>query len=555
MKQVVLTILLLILIMAAVKAQDESEKSFIQRGEVHGNFQAEAQYYLEDSLIGAPIVPEKLGMNGFGNVNYTNGPISAGFRYESYQNALQGFPIGYRGNGIPYRYFTYNNDQLSFTLGHFYEQFGNGLVLRTYEERGLGYDNVLDGIRVLFRPAAGVVLKGVIGQQRIFFDQGEGIVRGIDGEFSLNEMIASLSESKHRITIGASFVSKYQADQRTELILPENVGTGGLRVNYKINKVRIGGEYVYKMNDPSLDNGYRYKSGETIFLQGSYSRKGFGLNMSAMRVDNMSFKSDRDQDGNNLLINYLPALTRQQTYNLLATLYPYATQLNGQVGAQIDLIKKFNRKTTLGGKYGTTIAFNLSAYNNLDTVSVSDPQREELGLLPEYTSDYGSVGEVFWREANVEITKKFSKKVSSILNYSYIEYNQNVIEGKSNPWNLIYASIFVADITYRFNQKHALRTELQGLITEEDKGSWATALLEYTYAPHWFLAVMDQYNYGNKKEIERIHYFNVSTGYNNAGTRVMLSYGRQRAGIFCVGGVCRFVPASNGFYMSITHSF
>ncbi|MEQ8521923.1 MAG: DUF6029 family protein, partial [Vicingaceae bacterium] len=332
MKQVVLTILLLILIMAAVKAQDESEKSFIQRGEVHGNFQAEAQYYLEDSLIGAPIVPEKLGMNGFGNVNYTNGPISAGFRYESYQNALQGFPIGYRGNGIPYRYFTYNNDQLSFTLGHFYEQFGNGLVLRTYEERGLGYDNVLDGIRVLFRPAAGVVLKGVIGQQRIFFDQGEGIVRGIDGEFSLNEMIASLSESKHRITIGASFVSKYQADQRTELILPENVGTGGLRVNYKINKVRIGGEYVYKMNDPSLDNGYRYKSGETIFLQGSYSRKGFGLNMSAMRVDNMSFKSDRDQDGNNLLINYLPALTRQQTYNLLATLYPYATQLNGQVG-------------------------------------------------------------------------------------------------------------------------------------------------------------------------------------------------------------------------------
>jgi hypothetical protein len=34
-----------------------------------------------------------------------------------------------------------------------------------------------------------------------------------------------------------------------------------------------------------------------------------------------------------------------------------------------------------------------------------------------------------------------------------------------------------------------------------------------------------------------------------------MSYGKQRAGIFCVGGVCRNVPASNGFAISITSSF
>ena len=555
MKKILALGLIGFLASSALLAQEEEKLPYLQRGEIHGNFQAEAQYYMEDTVIGAPLVPEKLGMNGFGNVNYTNGPISAGFRYESYQNALQGYPEGYQGNGIPYRYFTYSKDKLSFTVGNFYEQFGNGLVFRTYEERGLGYDNVMDGIRVMYQALPGLYLKGIIGQQRIFFDKGKGVVRGFDAELSLNEMFGGMSESKHRVTIGGSFVSKYEEDQRSDLILPENVGTGGARFNYKYSKFRIGGEYVYKINDPSFDNGYIYKEGEVIYLQGSYSQKGLGINFSAMRNDNMSYKSERDIDGNNLLINYLPALTRQHTYNLLATLYPYATQPRGQVGAQFDITKKFKKSTALGGKYGTAITFNISAYNNLDTTGIYDANRAALGLGQEYTSEYFTFGEKYWREANVELTKKFSKKVRGIADYSYIEYNQNVIEGKANPWDLVYASVAVVDLTYRFNQTHALRTELQALHTEEDKGSWATMLMEYTYAPHWYVAALDQYNYGNEHEDKRIHYYNISTGYNDAGTRVSISYGRQRAGIFCVGGVCRLVPASNGVYMSITHSF
>ena len=46
-----------------------------------------------------------------------------------------------------------------------------------------------------------------------------------------------------------------------------------------------------------------------------------------------------------------------------------------------------------------------------------------------------------------------------------------------------------------------------------------------------------------------------SVGYTNKANRISLGYGRQRAGIFCVGGVCRTVPASNGLSISITSSF
>ena len=112
----------------------------LSRGEVHGNFQMDMQYYQEDTLIGAQAVAEDVLMNAFANINYTNGNFSAGFRYESYLNTMLGFPTGYKGNGVGYRYASYTNDDMTVTVGNYYEQFGNGLIFRSYEARGLGYD-------------------------------------------------------------------------------------------------------------------------------------------------------------------------------------------------------------------------------------------------------------------------------------------------------------------------------------------------------------------------------------------------------------------------------
>ena len=100
-------------------------------GKISGNFEMSTKYYNVDTLIGAPIVPEKLRMNGFCNVIYTKDKFRAGIRYESYQKALQGFPVGYDGNGIPFRYVGYTLDNIDITVGNFYEQFGQGMIFRT----------------------------------------------------------------------------------------------------------------------------------------------------------------------------------------------------------------------------------------------------------------------------------------------------------------------------------------------------------------------------------------------------------------------------------------
>lgn len=521
--------------------------------EVHGNFQVDAQYYLEDSAIGAPVVPEKVLMNGFGNLTFTKGNFGAGLRYESYLNPLLGFDSRYQGSGITYRYATYTVGDLEITLGNFYDQFGSGLIFRSYEERGLGIDNAMDGIRLKYNPWNGVYLKGFIAEQRSYFDKGPGIVRGFDGEVALTEAIKSIESWKTRVTLGGSVVSKYQKSNDPIYNIPENVLSFATRMTLNRGNYRLYGEYAYKYNDPSLINATAenpsgiYKPGQALFLNGAYSKKGIGVSLSAKFIDNMSFRSDRNATGNDLNLSYLPATTKQQTYRL-ATLYPYATQPNGEVGFQAEVFYKFKPGSVLGGENGTNISLNYSRANGLDTTNTND----ELG----YESKFFKPGpDKYFEEINIEVLKQLTKDLKMTLTYIYTLYDEGVIKGIGEDYGVIYASIGIAEFQYKINKTNSIRTELQHLYTKQDKGNWAMALIEYNISPHWFFAFFDEYNYGNEIESQQLHYPNVSMGFTKGANRIALGYGKQRAGLLCVGGVCRNVPASNGFSIGVTSSF
>ena len=531
------------------------------KGQLHGNVQALFQNYNPDEAIGAQVPDAKAAMNTFGNFTYTYGGLTAGLRFESYQNAILGFPNRFKGSGIGSRYVRYSADNFDITVGNFYEQFGNGLSFRTYWEPNLGIDNAMDGIRIIFKPFKGVALKTIYGQLRFDFDSriinADGIVRGVDGEVSLNEAFVSLAEKPLKVTLGGSFTSKYQAGQTFErdstvFTLPNNVGatTGRLGLVYK--NLQFTGEYVTKINDPNADNGYIFKKGESIFMNAAYSKKGFGITASAKYVDNMAFRSDRDALLFDVPINFLPAITRQHTYNLAATLYPYATVLNGEVGVSGELFYTFKKESLLGGKYGTYVSLNVAAVNSLDTVHVGGTEE----LINGYeVNSYGFGDTKYVRDVNLEIRKKINKSWNVNFVHYYFEFNTLVTPVTQDFKGIVYAHIDVVDIQYKIKPKHSVRMELQSLLTEQDKGNWATALVEYTFSPHWSFAIMDQYNYGNEDPEKRVHYLYGNIGYSKGASRLMVGYGKRRAGIFCIGGVCRAVPASNGIEINLTSSF
>lgn len=554
MRKLYTVVCILVLISAgSVQAQD------LLQGKISGNFQLDAQVYKADSAIGAEEVSERMLMNAFANVLYTQGNFNAGIRFESYINPILGYDKRYKGTGVPYWFASWEKESFGITVGHFYEQFGSGMTLRSYEERNLGYDNAIKGARIVFKPYQGIVLKGLIGTQRFFWEQGPGIVRGLDGEFALNDIFNNTSENMPRLTLGGSFVSKYEPDAdilvngNEILILPENVAAFSGRFNLNHKGFILDGEYAYKYNDPSAVNNFIYKAGVSTLLQASYSKKGFGIILSGKVTDNMSFKSKRTEKGSVLDINYLPALTRQHAYTLSA-MYPYATQPNGEFALQGQVNYKLKKGTVLGGKYGTDLAINFSRVTSIDRDSLdSSTPLGKSGTLG-YKTNYFAMGdELYFQDFNVEVQHKFNNNFKALVSWVNLIYNIKVIEAHDEPD--VKANIFIVDATYKFSSKNALKGELQHLSTKQDEGNWAQAMFEFTFAPRWFMTFIDQYNYGNDDKDRRFHYPTVALGYTQDSNRLSVSYGKQREGIICVGGVCRTVPASNGLLITLTSSF
>jgi len=548
---------LIIFLIVQVNGQDLKSP-----GVISGNIQTIGQYYQEDTIINAALPEHLYGFNGFANVNYQKGDFRAGIRYESYLNTLEGYPTSFSGTGIGYRYLSWNSDNVGVTIGNFYDQFGSGMIFRAYEERQLGIDNSLDGIRLTYEPVNGVYLKGMVGKQRhIFMDglvNGNGIIRAFDSEINLNELLDSSNSWKFKATIGGSFVSKFNTDNNTNFFdLPKNVGASSIRVNLRYNKIRFSGEYVHKINDPYPDNqdsrfNYIYKNGEGILLNLGYSTKGFAVDFSAKHMDNMLWRSTNVNVGpTDLLIGYLPALTKQHTYNLAATLYPYATNFYGEIAYQLDVLYKIPKKTTLGGRYGTSVAINFATAYVPERNFIDDMETTRNSYT---TSFFARSDSILLQDFNVEIKRKINKKLKLSLNYFNFIFNDDAVK-VANYYKIINAQIAVMDLTYKINRHHSLRFETQAMWTDEDKGDWLFGQIEYTFSPHWYIAVLDQYNSGNDDLKKRVHYGLISAGYINGSHRFSFQYGKQRAGVFCVGGVCRAVPASNGLTFSFTSSF
>ena len=408
---------------------------------------------------------------------------------------------------------------------------------------------LLMAFRVKFSPIPGFYVKGFIGKQRKFFELTESMIRGADSELALNQAIPAMREMKTRITLGGSVVSKFQEDDDLLLRLPENVSAFSARTRINRGNFALDAEYAYKINDPFQLNKYVYNNGKALYVNATYSQKGLGINVSAKRIDNMDFRSERTVSLQELSLSFLPAISKLHTYRL-PTLYPYATQLNGEVGLQASVLYTIPKNTVLGGKYGTQLSVNYSRISGLDTSFTEPGFRYETSFL-------GDLHNLFFEDINIEINKKWSRSFRTILTYIHLKYNSDIIIlGTTNGGiGTVRTHIGIIEAQYRIKRKVAIRGELQHMYTQQDMGSWAMALAELSISPNWYITAFDEYNYGNPNPDLRVHYYNFQVAYAFEANRISFGYSRQRRGLLCVGGICREVPASNGFGLSLTSSF
>ena len=523
-------------------------------GNLSGNLQLNYQTFQEDLSIDAEA--RNPYASGYTNLLYNYNQFTVGTRIEAYNNTIPGFS-GYEGYGIANKFIQFKNNVFDITLGDFYDEFGSGLIFRTYFDPNLGVDNAVEGVRLKVVPVEGVYITGLIGKQRSYWENSDGIIKAFNTDISLNSLFLKTWDSY--VNIGFSFVTKKENDDEPLYILPENVGALNGRMSVTKGNTSINLDYAYKINDPSADNNYIYKNGSGLILTGNYSKKGMGISIGLKRIDNMSFRSERNAMLQDLHVNYIIPFTKQQAYSL-ATMYPYSSQPNGEMGGQVDIYYVIPKKSKLGGKHGTHITINFANVFNINkTLSDDASVLNESGTLG-YNSDFFKLGEdKLFQEFNFEISKKINRNLKIISTYINVVNNDKTL--KSQPIlpnkspELIRANIFILEAMIKLNpiksMRNSMRTELQYLNTKQHYGNWMMGLIEYKLSK-FFCSLQDLYNYGHP---EQPHYYSTSIGYNNGANRISITYGKQRAGLFCVGGVCREVPASNGFLISLTSSF
>lgn len=504
---------------------------------------------------------EDFRTNTYADVSLSSKMLDFGVRLEYLEHPLPGFETdrGFKGWGVANAYGKFHIKDFELTVGNYYEQFGSGFILRTYEERSLGIDNSLLGGRVVIRPFKGVQLKALAGVQRHYWSYNDALISGADMELSLNQWFKGLAEKDANLTLGASWVNKHgdddaqiPADATHILKMPKNVNSFDVRASFNKGGFNILAEYAQKDADPSFKNNYIYRKGYVGMLSTSYSKKGMSILLQAKRSDNFSSVSDRTESGSGSAVNHLPAFTEDHTY-ALAALYPYNTNKNGEWAYQAQFGYNFKRRTALGGKYGMNVKVNFSHVHAIDMNYKSSTALPDLTPGSWGTDGYSSAfwkwgDKTFYQDLNVQVERRIAKGFKLNLMYMNQFYNKTVIEGEGG---MIHSNIFVADGLFTINPKTKLRVEAQYLTTGEDEGDWIYGLAELSLAPHWMITASDMYNAGETKE----HYWQTYLTYNIKSHRIQLGWGRTRAGYNCSGGVCRYIPQTKGFTVSYNYNF
>jgi hypothetical protein len=511
------------------------------QGDFFGGLQFNSDFYVRDSTVNAIGTPHydnlKSSSDGWFDLNYNNNKyeLDAGIRFDLFNNSnLHNPGTPYSAQGIGRFYIRKRINDFRITAGHFYDQFGSGIIFRAYEDRFLGIDNAILGLHVEYTPIEKVRIKAFTGVQKNRFSIYKPIIKGLNAEYNTTIKKATIitgigavnrTLDQESMNLIVSAIETYAPADR--FVPRYNDFAFSLYNTLNVWKLSWYVEGAYKTREAIPDENGKLidRSGNVVYSTLSYSTKGFGVSGSFKRTQNWFLRTSPNEQLLNGMISFIPPITRQNSLRLPAR-YNAATQELEELAYSLE--------ATYTPKAGYTIMLNASEVRDFNKT-------------------------LLFREVFAELDWKVNKKWRIQPGIQYIEYNQLFYEEEAYTPDRRRVTAFTpfVEIIYNINRKHSVRMELQDQITDEDFGHWAYALLEYSISPHFSFAVTDMYNYkpnpGRVKDDN--HYFSVFSAFTWKANRFTLAYVRQVEGVVCTGGVCRLEPAFSGVRLTLNTTF
>ena len=541
-------------------AQEEEKQRDV--GTLSGNFQSNANFFVEDSLVGAAGTPQYdhqlYGADAWLQLNYNQMGFDVGLRFDLFNNSnLLNPQDSYSAQGIGRWYIKKKINKLGISGGYLYDQIGSGIIFRAFEQRPLLIDNALYGMRLTYDLTEDWQLKAFTGRQKQQFDLYGSTIRG----FSADGFITGGEESKWSLAPGFGAVARTIDDETMNRVVntiesydvQDSIGAKYNSYAFSVYNTLTAGRFTWyvegayktaeQFNNPfavqadSTIGKLEFSSGTVIYSSLSYAQKGLGITVEGKRTENFTFRTDPFVILNRGMINFLPPMARVNTYRLTSR-YNAATQELGEQAIQVDVKYSPSRK----------LSFNVNFSNITDLNNT-----------------------LLYREIYTEATFKYKRKWQLLGGVQIQSYNQEIFEVKPEA-PLVQTVVPFVEFLYKFDRKKSLRAEAQYLLTEQDLGSWAFGLLEYSIAPNWSFTISDMVTTDSKQFFDTVekngrvlpqdvnrakalHFYSLSAVYSYKSNRFSLCWCRQPEGIVCTGGICRYEPAFNGVKLTVDSTF
>ena len=478
-----------------------------------------------------------------------------GVRYEFDDPIEYGTTI----KGISRRFVEFTKDRFLARAGNYYELFERGLTLNAFENRPLGFNTQLDGLKLRY------------GNQwkKIKFD---GTIVG--GDLKYNDYLVPDRTESYSIraanfnfsplkfaTLGGSYLyatGEIPSGSYVTNITAE-IAEGDLALSFKGFDAFLS--YANKKTITQPNAVYPVSlapRGDGFYGSLSYTREGLGV---VFEYKNYRFDLVTPDERSNtrptkaLPIQQPPTTIKEHSSTLLSR-FPHLPDFNDEVGYQLDAFYSPTENLTFNVNISQTSRHY--DYRDIDPSPLTRYQRIERKF--DYLPSLNDALSPFW-EVFVEAEyyyRSYLKFKLAVARKTSIVYNIN------DPATSDKVRIFTVpmEIKYDFLKKYSIKLNLEGqrvfnLIRSAQK-TFYNGLISVALSRSPDAVLVGNLEVSNDEEDPsgRKYWPQVEASYRiSPANIVVLAYGRERGGLKCSSGICRYVSPFNGFRLTVINNF
>lgn len=468
--------------------------------------------------------------------------INIGFRYV-YDRPPE---IGPEFNDIKRRFIEYQNSGFYIRAGHSSEIYGKGLALNLFEDRGLAFNTWIDGIKMSYKKDA---LSASLIAGTIDFRDSVNIARHEIYDIKGGNLNYEISE---KLSAGMSFIRTDgkipQGDLRKNILseIPEFYVTfADEKFELFVNWARL---WIDNVDDKNTSTGYG------VYGSFSYFDEGFGLTLDyksyRFNIEDPFSRFDNTRTNKIFPFQNPPIVMKEHSYTLLSRPL-HEVDFNDETGLQIEIYYLLTDNLNL--TLNASVASRHNFFNYDRTTFTFYEEERDGNFLPSLDDKYSPYYEMFLEgEYNVDFNTTLNLGIAYRNKVLYNEFTGDA--GTHKVTSIVVPMAASLQLTEDLSSQLKYQIEFRDDNFNTSQENFYNQHIDFLTTLYQKFSVTVRYEFtDNDFDVSgRKDWLALETGYRiDSGNVLTLTYGRERGGLVCANGVCRYVLPFKGFRFSL----